>query len=153
MLTQNTKNSKSIEKLSLSKMLNVTLLSSKKQNQEPVKEAKRINLIHLCKNRTSSQADDRKQYKNSSETRLSEERTESSSVHAKNSLTSSPMMTTLEIEDYTKFEKPVKPSSILEEKTTSTKLREKEPINHTEFYCQASFKVCPKRSSLPPLNF
>jgi hypothetical protein len=154
MLTQNMKNSKSIEKLSLSKMLNVTILDSKKANQEAIKEAKRVNLIHLCKNRTLSQADDRDMYMNNSINRSSEERTESSSNHAKNSLTSSPMMTTLEFEDYTILEQPLKTSSIPEEKVALRKQREMEKtVKHTEFYCQASYKISPKKSILPPLNF
>lgn len=147
MLTQNMKNCKSIEKLSLSKMLNVTLLDSKKPNQEPIKEAKRINLIHLCKDRTLSNADERKAYKNNLEARLSEERTDSSSIQAKSSLTSSPMMTTLEFEDYTNLSKP---SQIQEERVT---LANKSHHKHIEYYCQPNYKLCPNKSALPPPNF
>lgn len=68
---------------------------------EVQQSTQRVNLIYLCKTRTLSEEDRKPAAKETSNTRSSECSTHNSSFNGKDSVTSSPMMPSLELNDET----------------------------------------------------
>lgn len=114
---------------------------------------KRENLIHLCKDRAMSEVDLKRSTKETSNTRLSETKTEASTVYSKSSWNSSPVMKSLFIDDETPIsEEPVLEGSQAKVTVTLTKLTT-EQEDDIKFYCKAKYKAGPKKSQLPKLSF
>lgn len=111
----------------------------------------RQNLIHLCKNRNLSEvAKKERNSNNTSSTRESETKTESSSTYLNNSAKNSPVMQSLFLDEEAISEKPSQAECANETKSTFTLNR---VGKKRSFFCSASYKVGPSKGQMPSLRF